>query len=751
MMIKGEVMLSITNAKVHLFCGVALAGVVFAAAANAQTQPAQQLEEVVVTAQRFETQLQDTPLAVTAITPAMLERQGAGNLMDLQTFTPSLQINARPGSGEALAGFAIRGMGVNTTDSNATVGVYVDDVYDPSIYGNALGLLDVQSVEVLRGPQGTLFGRNTIAGAVLYNTVKPSQTLGGFLEGTAGNQDRYELLGAVNVPITDQVAIRLSGAYKDIGGYVHDDFNNVDRGKESNRLARAQLRWTPTSRLTVDLKADYGETHTNGRPAEIQAVNPNAQFPFFAGQSQFLTSAYVSTREYHVAGYNSPDYFKSVESTYSSVASYQLTDQINLKWINAYVDNRNRELSDYDMTPLPILAVDTGQIDDNVLSEELRLTGRMTRLSWTAGVYYADQKTTTTDPHIILGLNVIPSDETTHRVRSISGYAQATYDLTDQLAAVAGLRYSEDRLAYSDVTANLEPRVTFHDTSPRFGLNYKLTDDAMFYVSAARGFRDGGFSVNSSLPASYNGVLTFQPDTAWTYEAGMRTEFLNHRLRVNPTVFWTDWKNMQFNYLVPNPAQQTVAAVTNNAGDSRIKGLEIESQWLATDRLMFNGSFALLDGHYTRISPLTLNTYPLGFGAVLGGVPGSVVTVPNLTLNDPLQQTPKYKVSLGAEYTQPLANGANLVGSVDAAWTDWQSSAVTEADAIRLPAYTLVNGRVQYVTPSGRYRVSVYVLNLFNEYYLIGGTGFAKGYTVGADEIIPGRPRQFGVNLRMSF
>jgi iron complex outermembrane recepter protein len=742
-----------SNNALNALCYGAVLTLLSSGVAEAQSAPGNSgevLEEVVVTAQRTETALQQTPLAVTAMTSEVLERLGTKDLMDLQTFTPSLEINARPGQGSAMAGFAIRGMGVNTTDSNATVGIYVDEIYDPSNYGTALGLLDVQSVEVLRGPQGTLFGRNTIAGAVLYNTVKPSQTLGGFLQGTAGNENRYELQGAVNVPIGEQVAIRLSGSFNDVGGYVHDDFNNIDRGQEKSRLGRAQLRWVPSSRLTVDLKAEFGQKRNNGRPAGISFVNPNAQFAFFSGQSQFLTNAYLS-QNYHVAGYNSPDFFKSYQSTYSSVVSYQLTDQINLKWINAYLNNRNRDLSDYDMTPLPILAVDSGGDADRVLSEELRLSGKMNRLSWTAGAYYANQRSYITGAYIVLGPATIPFDSTKKTVRSSSVYAQGTFDLTDQLAAVAGLRYSEDKLDMSDPTAHLAPRATFKATSPRLGLNYKLTADAMFYVSAARGFRDGGFSVNSALPASYNGVLTFQPDTAWTYEAGMRTEFLNHRLRVNPTVFWTIWKNMQFNYLIPNPAAHTVAAVTNNAGDARIKGLEIESQWLATNRLMFNGSFALLDGHYTRISPLTLDTYPFGFGAVLGGVPGSVVTIPNLSLSDPLQQTPKYKVSLGAQYSQPLTNGAELVGSVDGAWTDWQNSAVTENDAIRMRAHTLVNGRVQYLTPGGRLSVSAYVLNMFNEYYLIGGAAFGHGYTVGNDEIIPGRPRQFGVTVRANF
>jgi iron complex outermembrane recepter protein len=745
-------MSSIKNVGAYLHYGVALACIAFGAEANAQavSTSSQQLEEVVITAQRTETSLQDTPLAVTAITPEMLERQGTDNLMDLETFTPSLEINTRPGQGAALIGFAIRGMGVNTTDSNATVGVYVDDVYDPSNYGTAMGLLDAQGVEVLRGPQGTLFGRNSIAGAVLYDTVKPSQTSGGFLEGTVGNESQYDLRGAVNVPLGDQVAIRVSGAYNDLGGYVHDVFNNVELGRQDSRLLRAQLRWTPTGQLTVDLKVDYGEMHDNGRAAEITGVNPNAEFAFFAGQSQFLNNSYLS-QPYEVAGYNSPDYFHSFQTTYSGIVTYQLTDQITLKWINAYVDNRNRDLSDYDMTPLPILSVGTGQIDDDVLSEELRLTGKTGRLAWTAGVYYADQKTTTTDPYIVLGLNTIPSDGTTEHVHSESVYAQGTYNFTDQFAAVAGLRYTQDKLDYTDNTADLHPSVTFDNTSPRFGLNYKLDKDVMLYVSAAKGFRDGGFSVNSSLPASYHGVLTFQPDTAWTYEAGLRTEFLDHRLRLNPTVFWTDWNGMQFNYLVPNPAQQTIAAVTNNAGDSVIKGFELESEWLATDRLVFNNSVSLLDAHYTRISPLTLETYPLGFGAVLGGVPGSVVFVPNLRLSDPLQQAPAYKFSLGAQYTQPLANSANLIGSIDAAWTDWQSSAVTEADSIRMPAYTLVNARLKYVTAGGHFSVSAYVSNLFNQYYLVGGAGFGKGYTVGNDESDPGRPRQYGVTVRTNF
>ena len=392
-----------------------------------------------------------------------------------------------------------------------------------------------------------------------------------------------------------------------------------------------------------------------------------------------------------------------------------------------------------------------------MLTQELRLTGESlsNRLHWTVGGYYYDSSERQ-DPGqaIVLGFGppTLAFGDPQTDVTSEAVYGQATYNLTEMLSLTGGLRYSHETNTGRLIGQTSPVSETFTNVSPHVGANLQLNPDIMLYVAASEGFRAGGLTPNAALPG---GGLAFGPETAWTYEAGARMEFLDHRLRVNPTFFFTDWKDIQFNVLIPTAT--TVVAATQNAGDAQIKGFELESQFAVTDRLSLTGSMSLLDGHYTRVGNLTRTIYPFGFLATFPNpvtgliLPGSSVTLPNLTLKSPLQRAPRAKFAVGVTYSHPLPGGAKLVGSLDYSWTDKQSSAVTIDDAVELPAYGLLNGRLEYDSPDGRWSVAGFATNLTNAFYLIGGVDFAKGYTTGTKELDPGRPREFGVELRTQF
>jgi iron complex outermembrane receptor protein len=745
-----------------LYVGVGLTVISSATlrAADLPVEPSGQLEEVVVTATRIETDLQRTPIAVTALSGDTLRTLNVSSLVDVASFVPSLSIGSRSGTSTAEGSISIRGMGVDATGSQAAVGVYVDDVYFSSIAGNLLGLLDVDRVEVLRGPQGTLFGRNTIAGAIQYVTREPDQVFGGYVDVTGGNFDRKDVQAAINIPLGETLAVRIVGASTDRGGFDRDLYSGIERGGDRTETARIKVRWTPNDRLTVDLKGEYSHESTNGRAVAIGEVNPNAEFVGLAelfGETRPLNNSYLSTSRYSFAGFNAPDYFHFYFSVGQAVVKYQLTDDINLKVITAYSSYLTRLAQDFDMTPLSILSSSPSHDKTGVFTEEVQLNGTSfsDRLKWTTGVFYYDSQLRD-DPGQAIALGFGPpayayGNPATY-ISSEAAFGQATYNLTDRFSVAAGFRYSRETNKSWLIGSTSPVPVTFTNTSPHFGLNFQADKDTMLYLSASEGFRAGGVTPSAALPGN---DLPFNPETAWTYEAGARMEFLDRRLRVNPSVFYTDWKDIQFNVLVPTAA--TVVAATANAGDARIKGFELESQFAATDRLMLMSALSLLEGHYTSVADLTRTIYPYGFLASFPNpatgqvLPGSSVVVPNISLGTPLQRAPKTKISVGAQYSQPFIADSRLIGSANYSWTSQQQSAVTIGDSVTMPSYGLLNARLAYVTADERWSVAFFGTNLTNKYYLLGGVNFAAGYTVGTEELDLGRPREYGVELKARF
>jgi iron complex outermembrane receptor protein len=731
------------------------------AVADAQSTAPNQLEEIVVTAERVETSLQKTPISVTAFGAEELRDRGLTNLLDVSTFTPNLVVGSRPGGGFARGGFAIRGIGVDG-GAEAAVGVYVDDVYYPSGTSNILGVFDVERIEVLRGPQGTLFGRNTIGGAVQYVTAKPTfDKIGGEVSAVTGDNDREDLEGVLNVPFGDIVAARFGFGRQQHGGYVHDNLNDVEVGKDVQKFGRVQVRVRPSKRLSIDVKLEETREDDNGRAATMFGYDNSALFVQLAGLTGApgYTDAVLSKGQYELFGYNFPDFNSSKYQVGQFVVDYDVSDRITFKSITADTSTESSASTDFDQSNLSIIGfASTSKLD--VFSQEFRVAGRSMsdRWSWTTGLYYFDSTTNGTSA-ITIGFAPPGAQQgnPTGKRKSEAVYGQVSFGFTDRLEGSLGVRYTDER----SETAGL-PSSTFTDTSPQVGLNFQATRDVLLYGKASKGFRAGGTSASGGLSRE------FGPESAWTYEFGARLEF-SDRVRVNPTVFYTKWKDIQFNRLEPGAG--TVATLTQNAGSADISGLELETQFAATNRLMLTAALSYLDSAYDEVDNSVqgqVYAVPFFLGSLIvpnlcDGKNDPPVTATNPALLTPaaiaqytctgrseMQRSPKFKVALGLRHELPLSNGGSLTTNVDYSHTDEMRSNVTILDFVNLPSYDLVNARLEYTAPKNRWSVAVFGTNLTNEYYLIGASNFFT--TTGARDVLdPGRPREVGVGFRVHF
>ena len=737
------------------------------------------LSTIVVTATRTgETDLQTTPIAVTALSAEALEQRNVGDLQDVALYVPGLSIGNRTSGGAAFGAISIRGMGVDAQESAAAVGTYVDDVFFASARGNIVGLMDAERVEVLRGPQGTLFGRNTIAGAIQYVTRAPEHELGGYLSGKIGNFGRVDVTGALNVPVSDTLAVRFAGQYNSIGGYVYDELNDERRGAMDTRAARVRVRWEPTDRLRVDLKGEYVEIETNGRPTLVTDTNALAQFVgiaefIAAGQGTTIGGVLDNTElspnlnpgDYRTRGYNTPDGFDYTQKLVQGTIQYELANNVTLRSITSGAWYDAAVFNDLDATPLSILATYNGETND-VFTQELQLSGRALedRLGFTLGGYYFNGSQDGENP---VAVGPSPLDDTagvaTVKTESIAVYTQLSYDLTEQVTATAGLRYTNEDISSQLNGANtgfipgpsgpapgsfqpltFDPVLfNFTDWSPYFGIDFAPTPDVFLFAKASKGFRAGGFTPNKFVPG---GGVSFDPETAWTYELGARIEALDGRLRFNPTLFHTDWTNIQFldvRIFSGNPV-----ALTANSGDARIRGLELETQFAATDNLTLQGTFSYLDGKYTRIVPSFRTQWRNGFNPVNPGPPTHVLQ--NVLIDTPLVRAPKFKFTVGANYNMPLPAGDEVDFNIDYSWTDEQQPA-SPFDVPTMPSVGLLNARIAYTSSDNVWSIGIFGTNLTNEYFLNGAIDFAGGYTVGTKILEPGRPRAVGVDFRVNF
>jgi len=727
--------------------------------------------DIVVTAQRRQQNIQDVPVSVTAVSAETLNSRSTRDLSEAIGFAPNVAVTAGPNGGDD-GGFFIRGVGQldNSIAVDPGVGVYVDDIYIARLQASSVNVLDLERLEILRGPQGTLFGRNTIGGAINIITVQPGlEDFSGSFQATYGPRNRFDALAAMNVPISSKAAVYASAFTRNQRGWGRNVYTGATFGDIEDIGGRVKLLFEPSDSFRATLSGDYLQGRGSPSHQVLLGVNLNAGItvprppiaggPFFrAGVSptgvvlpRDLGNDRSTDRGLNFAS------VPAINNVGNGGLSLNMTGEIGdltLKSITGWRQYDETTFNDFDGTGY-VLYDNASVLRQQQISQELQLSGRVANsVDFLIGAFYfgeeaannVDLCTGTTAPRLVD--RCLRSRNTINlKVDSFATFGQVSWDITDRINLFGGLRWTTERkqqqntslLDNRDGIATILPPIaipapgttrvalpftqvqqTFSAVTPRVGVNLQVADRIRVYASYAEGFKSGGFNGRPSSAL----IIPFAPETVQTYEAGLKAEFFDRLLRANFSVFQSDYKNQQL--LVFTPISGLFE--TQNAGDSRIRGFEIDVTANISERLALSGTLGHLDAGYRTLAP----------------------NVANITLNTPLPLTPAWTYSLSGEYRQPLgANAGELRFRAD-----WQHrsqvSFQLENDPLeRQSGYGLLNLRLTYVLPDDRIRVSAFGTNVTNTRYLtnaqdtLAGNGTAFGGV--------GRPAEWGLELRTSF
>jgi iron complex outermembrane recepter protein len=766
-----------------------LGATVFTAPAIAQdAQPAaSEDEELLVTARRRAESLQDTPVAVTVLSGAALEDRGLASTTDLDQAVPNLQFTSYgtlTGNNSAAQVF-IRGIGQTdaTPAVDPGVGLYIDEVYMGRSVGGAMDFRDIASVQVLRGPQGTLFGRNTIGGAVLLTTNAPGEGAGNTLRVGVGEDSLFEGFAAFDIPISENWAARASLGFRQRDGYVTRELDGKDLGNEDTYSGQVALRWTPTTNLTFTGRVDYANEDENGSPFVFQSMNEAALFvgaaSIAAGCPNILDPLPPPTlvgpldddrcgndaqaRGPFTNGGTFPASSSLENYGASLVAEWELSDAVTLKSITS---SRHLEWSgsrDADNTPLLILHTSYAS-ESEQFSQELQASFDFGRAQGVLGAYYFDEDTS---DRVLVYLGNPGTSYDTQRVNltteAWAAFTEWSFDITEALSVSAGIRYTEEEKGLQGTLFNVAGAATpepappvglcpfggapptqtgclfittnpfaqsFSSTTGSASIQYRWSPEFMTYASWSQGFKSGGFNQRYNNAPPGNAPIGFDAETADTVEIGFKSNPMPG-MRLNGAIFSTEYDNIQMTYRLG------VVPLLFNAGVAQIDGAELELSWRPTDDLTIDASVGYLDDGFDSI------TNPPPFGPV---VPTSVAT-----LNSTLPFTPEWQASLGIGYDFHLPNSMTLTPRVDISYTTEQYfDAGNSPEIAQLDDVTLVNGSIVLAGDAQRWRLALRGDNLTDELYPVAGTSSlttSSGYA----EIIYARPRSFSLIYSLDF
>ncbi|MEM7639077.1 MAG: TonB-dependent receptor [Pseudomonadota bacterium] len=721
--------------KKTLICATAATALstAFAAPVLAQEEgddSARRLGTVNVTAQRVEENLQDVPVAVTALSSEQIEDKQVLNIRDLTAQVPNINIATNTGTASAARIF-LRGVGEDESRGavDQAVGIYVDGVYIGRSVGSLFDVVDLESIEVLRGPQGTLYGRNTIGGAIKLTSVKPQFENGGKLSATFGNFNRQEFKATANIAISDQTAFRFTGFSR-----TRDGFHELRPNGPLASNARDDVGALDTQAFRASLYHEFNEDwsvlvavdHTNDGSDPI----PDSAAPGNDADNDIFTIEPLPGTTCPASGLLPlgcfSDYAQELESTGVMARVEGVVGGLDFTSITAY-----RELEDELSTRIgfPYLQ----ETDQHQFSQEFTIgqTGQ-SAIDWIAGLYLF-REDIALDTVFIFPFSI---DSTTS---SVAVFGQGTYNVNDQLAITAGARATVDDKDFDGVGPFGFARTDdaeFENVSYTIGADYRFNDDILGYAKYSTGFKSGGWS-----PDAFSGTAVFLPvdeETLDSFEVGIKSDW-NDTFRLNVAAFFNQYEGLQIGATVPG-----LGFTRFNVDETEIAGIEVEGVWQVTDNFQLNGNLGLLDAEYTSLTGdqargLSNN----GAGCPAGVDPAVDAQVIDCALGLDLKNAPEYKATIGALYTQPVYQG-ELILSADASFEDdsWSLVANSPAHAF-IEIDTLINARLKYADDRG-WSVAVFGRNLTDEEYYRASS--ASSFTTYASP-----PLEYGVELGVEF
>lgn len=744
------------------------------------------LEEVVVTARKREEALQTVPLAISAMTGDMLERNNIVDVARLNTQVPALQVTTGSGGNKSIKTFSIRGQSQQelTILSDPSVSVYFGDIVTARAQGVNQAMYDIQSVEVLKGPQGTLFGRNSTGGAVTIKPKTPTQYFEGYFGAVAGSYARRDFEAMVNAPVNDVVQFRVAGKTTRMDGYVKDVVLDEYINTEDTRSARISMLLTPfegLDSLTVynRFQEDDGGTGVTSEKVNIPTLN-GASARFGLGYTGAYAPATMAAQAQELGIYKTAsgvDQFTRVESwDVANTTTYEISDSVSVKNIVGYRTVDVNTNDDTDGLPVPLLQVQRIENFEQE-SEEFQVFGSTDKLDWIVGLYYFREEGSNFDPSITYGVATTqlpqgtpttlftPIGRTATEVsgvnKSKSVFSQGTYNLdevTEGLSVTVGARYTWDEREMTAATKRANgtvcnftldtdgnpatPEVTppvsqcryndtveFGEATYNLSMEYQLTPDILTYVATRKGYRSGGFGARATTQAGL--AQTFEPEVVKDYELGLKANwnFSNGMsARTNLAIYHSDYTDIQ---RLLNTATVPITTVAYNAKEAQIQGGELEWAFVPIQDLEISGFVSYTDAEYKDF------IWPDGTDHT----------------SDPLARAPEHIYSVSARYTLPLDAS---VGDISLQASYWHTSEYNPQDnvdagnPVMMPAYGLVNARADWKSVFGSsFDVGLFADNLTDEEYQEPVFGLYS--QIGFTSRTPGAPRMFGIDVRYSF
>jgi iron complex outermembrane receptor protein len=739
--------IAISGRSYPLACLMALLGA--PPLAHAQTVPTNELEEVVVTAQRREERLQDVPISISALGSEELAKRQVDDLSSLRGAVPGLSISHFTGfnASNLVAVRGISGQPLPIGGGQVTA-MYLDGVYLSRPDAAFFTLDDVQRVEVLRGPQGTLYGRNATAGAINIITRDPGKIVEGGVDANAGSFGGLALKGSLSGPVSDRFAAGLSASYDKHDGY----FTNTVTGNKLDSLdsytVRAKLRYaTDDSRFTATLTAD--QATRNGQPVfknQYASVAPGSAFVGLGNKNQVSIDAAsegLTTERIRSKGVG-------------LTMTYEVNDRTQLVSVSSL--RRVTTVTGYDLdgTSAPAL-FSRGDNSSKALNQELRATITGDRLRSTLGVNYFREDASfafaSSAPAVIANAPTI-RDATVLDAYALFG--QLEYDVSSRVTLVGGLRANSERRSFSLDYTGVPPvglvtgqlingKIDDDVLIPSVGLNFKASDDMLLYVKASQGYQAPGFNLAPGFPGS---IDTFDAEKVWSYEAGIKSQFLDRRLTFNAAAFFYDYKNIQVR-------STTGVGITtiDNAATATVKGIEASLSFVPVNGLTLAAQVTFLDPKYRSFcSPVSAGTPALSDPPFTDAACSIPLTAPTTALSyaqrqgNFLNQAPETSGGISADYRAAIGSAGELSAHVDYAWESNVFYTVANEAALSSGGWSRLGARVGFDLQRGP-EIYLYGKNLTDVRYF--------GYALRASPTLApsnmSEPRTYGVGVRMRF
>ena len=730
--------------KIALGMTAALGALSIAPTAQAQEQDegaSGVLEEIMVTARRREENLQDVPAAVTAFSGADLQLRGASDITEIAQAAPSVTLEPSRATNSTLTAF-IRGIGQQDPLAGFEQGValYIDDIYIARPQGALLDIYDVERIEVLRGPQGTLYGRNAVGGAIKYVTRRLGEDPSFRAKASIGSYYQRDVVLTGSTPIADTFRVGATVARLSRDGYGKNLTTGDEHYNKNIFAYRVSAEFEPTDDLLVRVAYDRTEDESNPVAGYRVAPAPVSGSPVLGDVRDTFAGA---SRNISTAGINGNQEVKA--EGYSLSIDWELNDSMTLRSITASREDYTESVIDFDS--LEVDDFDAPVIYDNEqTSQEFQLLFNGDRMSAVAGFYYLDASASNDFDVVLgqLGRVLLATELTAYTGGSVdtkawSVFADVTYDLTDDLSVSVGGRYTEDersadifRAQYLGpggspffgntsaielvVQSDYEAERTYDDFTPRINFSYRLNDDASVYAGYSQGFKAGSFDPRGANFLTPEAEAGFEPETLDSFEVGYKSTLLDGRARANVALFYSDYQDVQ----IPGSAgvdsdgdgvNDGFTGAVTNAGAAEIQGIEFEGDLLITDNWSAQLSFSLLDAEYTEFLVADPNTNELV----------------DISDQRAIQNTPEEMAYLGLTYTTDMWNGTLAInGNLSHRGDIVQFEA--PAPIIDQDAYTIYNLSGVWISDDDRWSAGLHIKNIGDEDvktagYCFGATG----------------------------